>query len=217
MNFFKHKQSCFADLSNCSSNLFFVFLCILSMTWKIASNGSDTQNAIRYYRCLKLWDLKQHIWLVIKSSIATLFFSSSRIENSIRCLEPRLTWPNMQAVKDALEVPVLANGNIQTLHDVHRCMEYTGADGVMSAESLLEDPALFAARRLQPSDSAHLEGCKLLLEYLDLLEQYPCPTRMVRGHVFKLLGKTICCQRVFSKSHWLGGNSGKQIFKKLAY
>ena len=42
-------------------------------------------------------------------------------------------------------MPVLANGNIRTLQDVHDCMAYTGAAGVMSAETLLEDPALFAA------------------------------------------------------------------------
>ena len=101
--------------------------------------------------------------------------------NSLHCV---------QAVKQSLEVPVLANGNIQTLHDVHKCLEYTGADGVMSAESLLEDPALFSERRLSPDKDAHLDGCKLLLEYLDLWEQYPCPTRMVRGHVFKLLGES---------------------------
>ena len=42
-------------------------------------------------------------------------------------------------------MPVLANGNIRTLQDVHACLAYTGAAGVLSAESLLEDPALFSA------------------------------------------------------------------------
>ena len=40
---------------------------------------------------------------------------------------------------------MLANGNIRTLQDVHDCMAFTGAAGVMSAETLLGDPALFAA------------------------------------------------------------------------
>ena len=43
----------------------------------------------------------------------------------------------LQAVREAVSVPVLANGNIRTLHDVHHCLEYTGCAGVMSAESLL--------------------------------------------------------------------------------
>lgn len=93
----------------------------------------------------------------------------------------------MQAVKQALSIPVLANGNIRTLQDVEACLAYTGADGVMSAESLLENPMLFRTEQL--GVPAHLRGCRLLLEYLDLWEKYSCPTRMVRGHAFKLLGE----------------------------
>lgn len=49
----------------------------------------------------------------------------------------------------ALRIPVLGNGNIRTLHDCEELMQATGVDGVMSAESLLVDPALFSRRRLQ--------------------------------------------------------------------
>ena len=56
----------------------------------------------------------------------------------------------LQAVREAVSIPVLANGNIRNLQDVHDCIAYTGAEGVMSAESLLEDPALFWPKRLQP-------------------------------------------------------------------
>jgi len=56
----------------------------------------------------------------------------------------------MQAVREAVNIPVLANGNIRTLQDVHDCIAYTGVEGVMSAESLLEDPALFWPHRLTP-------------------------------------------------------------------
>jgi tRNA-dihydrouridine synthase 1 len=48
---------------------------------------------------------------------------------------------------------VLANGNIRHLQDALDCMAYTGADGVLSAESLLEDAALFSPCRSMPGVS----------------------------------------------------------------
>ena len=72
-------------------------------------------------------------------------------------------------------------------------MEYTGCVGVMSAESLLEDPALFSPARLSPEGHFRgTAGAQLLLEYLDLAEQHPTPMRMVTGHAFKMLGEPCC-------------------------
>jgi len=98
-------------------------------------------------------------------------------------------WDHIAAVKRAVRIPVLANGNIRTLHDVEPCLRATGADGILSAESLLADPGLFSSRRLLPGgEFGVIEGPDLLLEYLELVEQYPVPFRMVKGHAFKLLG-----------------------------
>jgi tRNA-dihydrouridine synthase 1 len=38
---------------------------------------------------------------------------------------------------------VIANGGISTYDDCIKCLDYTGCDGVMSSESILEYPALF--------------------------------------------------------------------------
>ena len=98
----------------------------------------------------------------------------------------------MQAVREAVDIPVLANGNVRTLADVHACMDYTGAVGVMSAEALLEDPALFAPSRLTPEGARRpTEGCELLLEYLELTATHSTPFRMIRGHAFSMLGALI--------------------------
>lgn len=110
----------------------------------------------------------------------------------------RADWEAIKAVKDAVRIPVLANGNIRWLEDVHECMNVTGVEGVMSAESLLENPALFAGHRMKPVedvagslDELSREGAlnepALALEYLHLCEQYPVTKKMIRAHVYKLL------------------------------
>lgn len=110
----------------------------------------------------------------------------------------RADWEAIKAVKGAVGIPVLANGNIRWLEDVHECMRRTGADGVMSAESLLENPALFGGHRMKPVEDVRgsieelsREGAmnepSLTLEYLDLCDKYPVTKKMIRAHVYKLL------------------------------
>ena len=98
-------------------------------------------------------------------------------------------WETIAAVKASLRVPVLANGNVRDIQDADMCMDITGADGVMSAESLLQDPALFSSnRRTQGGRYKPTDGPSLLLEYCDLVDLYPTPYRMIQGHAFSLLG-----------------------------
>ena len=51
------------------------------------------------------------------------------------------------SIKDAMpDFPILSNGNVKTYDDVLRNMERTGADGIMSAEGILDNPALYLPR-----------------------------------------------------------------------
>ena len=43
------------------------------------------------------------------------------------------SWDVIKQIKDNLNIPVIANGNILSFADITECLKYTGADAVMSA------------------------------------------------------------------------------------
>jgi tRNA-dihydrouridine synthase 1 len=96
-------------------------------------------------------------------------------------------WDAIKRVKSSLDIPVIANGGVETWEDVVQCLESTGVDGVMSSEALLENPALFS-RSGEP-----IHQVQLALELLDLSEEHPSAMRSssrtaaIKSHLFKIL------------------------------
>ena len=101
-------------------------------------------------------------------------------------------WAKIRAVKEAVSVPVFANGNILYHSDINRCLEATGADAVMSAEGNLYNPTLFAPNPpgLAAYDSGfHFPHADLALEYLSIVKglKTKTPLSAIKGHLFKLM------------------------------
>ncbi|KAJ8330271.1 tRNA dihydrouridine synthase [Batrachochytrium dendrobatidis] len=90
-------------------------------------------------------------------------------------------WDQIRQVKEALSIPVFANGNILYHDDVERCIKETGVDGVMTAEGNLYNPAIFSGK--------HLDACDVAQEYLNICKEYPGSSDVgsAKPHLFKML------------------------------
>jgi len=52
----------------------------------------------------------------------------------------KANWEMIGKVKEKLSIPVIANGDIKTTEDIEKCLEITGADGIMIGRGALGDP-----------------------------------------------------------------------------
>lgn len=79
---------------------------------------------------------------------------------------------------------MIANGGTKTFQHVQDCMKETGVDGVMSAEGILENPAIFNGHDLPNLD-------KMTIEYLGYAKKYNAELKQIKAHVMKFLYKSI--------------------------
>jgi len=105
-------------------------------------------------------------------------------------------WDAIKRVVESVQVPVVANGGVEYPSDVKRLLEYTGAAGVMSSESLLENPALFDSEDDWAMTPREVVERQVILahEYLQLAgEHRPISfggsggDNSVKSHIFKIL------------------------------
>ncbi len=104
----------------------------------------------------------------------------------------RADWEAIRAVKDAVTIPVIANGDYASVGDIGRMLTMSGADGIMIGRAAYGRPwlpghvAAFAATRQVPSPPVGRALADLVLEHYDaILAHYGTPlgVRCARKHL----------------------------------
>ncbi|RCI02613.1 hypothetical protein CU098_004236 [Rhizopus stolonifer] len=95
-------------------------------------------------------------------------------------------WDKIKAVKQALKIPVVANGNILYHDDIQRCIDYTGVDAVMTAEGSLYNPTIFSKEIKTPPYTFDIAQ-----EYLDICKTVKTGGSSIKAHLFKILHPTL--------------------------
>ncbi len=84
----------------------------------------------------------------------------------------RVNWIAIREIKDAVHIPVIGNGDVTCVANIHKMKELTNCDAVMVGRAALSNPWLFSMR--DRNEISNEEVFAFIHEHLDLmLNDYP--------------------------------------------
>ncbi|VDO14473.1 unnamed protein product [Brugia timori] len=89
----------------------------------------------------------------------------------------------IKLIKSSLSIPVIANGNIKSYEQALQVVKYTGVDGVMSANGLLENPAMFAGYTSTPK--------QCVADWVRLATEHGCPFDLFHQQLMFMLRSSL--------------------------
>lgn len=87
-------------------------------------------------------------------------------------------WDIIRAVKEAVSIPVIGNGDVTSPQKAEEMLRYTGCDGVMIGRACQGNPWIFGRTKefletgVEPPCPTPIEKKTMILRHADLLEQY---------------------------------------------
>ncbi len=90
------------------------------------------------------WDLDHITCVELAKGLESVGVSAIAVHGRTRVqmYEGKADWSYIKAVKDAVSIPVIGNGDIRSPQDAKRMLEETGCDAVMIGRGVLGDPWL---------------------------------------------------------------------------